>query len=220
MSTAVDHVFICCSKGAPEAEALVELGLVEGSGNVHLGQGTANRRFFFKNTYLELLWISDEAEARSSESEGTRLWDRCSSRNDGACPFGVLFRTKDSSLPFETWAYKPRYLPAGASIQFAHGVPITEPELAFLDVKDTGIRPKEPVDHRVPIREISKIIVCLPSTTPLSKPAAVINERGLLAFKAGAEYTLELIFASERTVEFDLRPTLPLIFRGGSKSVV
>src|SRR5204862_7767404 len=88
MSTAVDHVFICCSKGAPEAEALVELGLVEGSGNVHLGQGTANRRFFFKNTYLELLWISDEAEARSSESEGTRLWDRCSSRNDGACPFG------------------------------------------------------------------------------------------------------------------------------------
>ena len=92
---------------------------------------------------------------------------------------------------------------------------MTEPELAFLDVKDTGIRLKEPVHHRVPIREISKIIVRLPSTTPLSKPAAVINETGLLAFKAGAEYTLELIFASERTVEFDLRPTLPLIFRGG-----
>jgi hypothetical protein len=43
-----------CSKGAPEAEALLRVGLREGAGNTHPGQGTACRRFFFENAYLEL----------------------------------------------------------------------------------------------------------------------------------------------------------------------
>src|SRR6266480_8139703 len=99
MLATVDHAFICCSKGAPEADALVALGLIEGSGNRHPGQGTSNRRFFFNNAYVELLWVSNEDEARSSESKGTRLWERCSSRSDGICPFGILrFSTS------RTWA--------------------------------------------------------------------------------------------------------------------
>jgi len=220
MLATVDHAFICCSKGAPEADALVALGLIEGSGNRHPGQGTSNRRFFFNNAYVELLWVSNEDEARSSESKGTRLWERCSSRSEGVCPFGILFRTVESALPFATWSYKPRYLPTGASIRFAQGVPMTEPELAFLNVENLGIRPKEPVDHRVPIREILKMVVRLPSMTTLSKAAKVVHDRGLITFKEGSEHMLELIFASEGSVEFDLRPTLPLVFRGGSKGVV
>jgi hypothetical protein len=50
----LDHVFVMCSKGAPEAEALLRVGLREGAGNTHPGQGTACRRFFFENAYLEL----------------------------------------------------------------------------------------------------------------------------------------------------------------------
>jgi hypothetical protein len=51
---AVDHFFVCCAAGAPEAEALTQRGLREGSSNTHPGQGTANRRFFFENLYLEV----------------------------------------------------------------------------------------------------------------------------------------------------------------------
>lgn len=51
--TAIDHLFVCCAPGAPEADTLVGLGFHEGSGNTHPGQGTANRRFFFRNAYLE-----------------------------------------------------------------------------------------------------------------------------------------------------------------------
>jgi hypothetical protein len=209
----VDHVFICCSPGAPEARALVELGLVEGSGNRHPGQGTANRRFFFSNAYLELLWVSNEDEARSPEAQDTRLWQRWLERNQAACPFGILFRTDESPLPFATWSYKPRYLPVGTSIEFARGVPLTEPELAFLAARAPGASRKEPIEHRVPIRLISRIDVSLPATAPLSKPAAAIHERGVVRFKAGADYALEFTFAGERPLEFDLRPRLPLTFR-------
>lgn len=53
MSTMVlDHIFICVQPGASEAEALIDFGLTEGSPNRHQGQGTANRRFFFRNAFL------------------------------------------------------------------------------------------------------------------------------------------------------------------------
>ncbi len=99
----LDHLFICTSVGAPEADRLIEFGLTEGSPNVHPGQGTANRRFFFQNAMLELLWVRDSAEAESETTRPTRLWERWTGRNNGACPFGFCFRPATSQpgeLPF------------------------------------------------------------------------------------------------------------------------
>jgi len=87
MALALDHVFVCTAVGAPEAEALTAAGFAEGAGNVHPGQGTACRRFFFRNAFLELVWVHDEAEARSPETAPTRLWERWRDRADGR---GVL----------------------------------------------------------------------------------------------------------------------------------
>jgi hypothetical protein len=56
---AFDHLFICTAIGAPEAEYLISLGLKEGRSNIHPGQGTANRCFFFRNFMLELLWVDN-----------------------------------------------------------------------------------------------------------------------------------------------------------------
>jgi hypothetical protein len=90
MAFTIDHVFVMCSAGAPEAGALVRAGLVEGSANTHPGQGTANRRFFFDNMYLELLFVSDAEEAQREPVSRTRLWDRWSRRAAGACPFDYV----------------------------------------------------------------------------------------------------------------------------------
>ena len=87
MALALDHVFVCTAVGAPEAEALVAAGFAEGSGNTHPGQGTACRRFFFENAFLELFWVHDEREARGPETAPTRLWERWRDRADGR---GVL----------------------------------------------------------------------------------------------------------------------------------
>ena len=90
----LDHVFICASIGAPEADRLVEFGLTEGTRNAHPGQGTANRRFFFHNAMLELLWVHDAAEAQSELVRPTRLWERWAGRSGGACPLALCFRPR------------------------------------------------------------------------------------------------------------------------------
>lgn len=43
----IDHLFIASQPGAPEIEEVLALGFLEGTPNVHPGQGTANRRIFF-----------------------------------------------------------------------------------------------------------------------------------------------------------------------------
>jgi hypothetical protein len=65
MTFELDHLFICTKVGAAKAERLIALGLVEGSSSTHPGQSTANRRFFFRNAMLELLWVHNQEEARS-----------------------------------------------------------------------------------------------------------------------------------------------------------
>jgi hypothetical protein len=116
------HAFVCTSVGAPEAADLVNRGLVEGSSNTHLGQGTANRRFFFERGFLELLWVHDEREAQSTLSARTKLWDRWAERGRTANPFGLCFSSQvgtGSILPFPFWAYRPSYLPGDRCILFA-----------------------------------------------------------------------------------------------------
>ena len=80
----LDHLFVMTAAGAPEADALAAHGFVEGAPNRHPGQGTANRRFFFGNAFLEFLWVEDEAEAQGDVVARTRLFDRWQGRGTGA----------------------------------------------------------------------------------------------------------------------------------------
>ena len=135
MTAIVDHVFICCSAGGSEADALTRLGLKEGSANTHPGQGTACRRFFFANAYLELLWVGDALEARSETVLPTRLWERWSKRGEDACPYGIVLRpaddTTDVSAPFASWSYEPQYVPPGLAIDIARSTPLAGPEFFY-----------------------------------------------------------------------------------------
>jgi hypothetical protein len=218
MALELDHVFICCSPGAPEGNALVRLGLNEGSPNTHPGQGTANRRFFFRNAFLELLWVSEPAEARSEQTRRTRLWERWSQRTSSACPFGVVFRPKGANAataPFATWAYYPTYLPSGLAIEFAEDVPLEEPELVYLPfLHRSGPPAHEPTDHSLPIREVCSVTVGLPSAAGLSQSSLAVLSAGLVAYRLAAEHLLELTFLATQESTFDLRPTLPLLLRG------
>jgi hypothetical protein len=109
MAFEFDHLFICTDIGACEADRLVSFGLVEGTSNTHSGQGTTNRRFFFRNAMLELLWVHNTEEAQSASIRPTRLWQRWTNRQDATCPFGVCLRpaTSDGNpIAFSSWAYR------------------------------------------------------------------------------------------------------------------
>ena len=97
MAIAIDHAFIACQPGGPEANSLLQRGFVEGSSNTHAGQGTANRRFFFDNFMLELLWVVDHAEATSERTRRTRLWERCSNPETAELIYMPFLRTPNAA---------------------------------------------------------------------------------------------------------------------------
>jgi Glyoxalase-like domain len=223
MPLALDHAFIMCSIGAPEGDALIQRGFVEGSGNVHPGQGTANRRFFFENFMLELVWVDKPEEARSAQTRRTRLWERWVGREDRTTsPFGVLFCAEGESAesaPFQTWSYQPSYLPAGDAIEIAEGTRLEEPELFYMPgIRRDRPRRKEPTNHAVGIGPILGLTVGLPEVQKLSDTSRSAQDAGLLSYMESDRPVLEIRFASATSADIDLRPALPLLFRGPSSS--
>lgn len=217
MGAALDHVFICCSIGGPEAELLARLGLKEGTGNAHAGQGTACRRFFFRNAYLELLWVADPQEAWDEASRPTRLWERWAQRRGGACPFGIVLRAgaheTDPTPPFESWSYRPAYLPGGLSIEIARETPLTEPVFSYLGfMRERAGAGREPIRHDLPIEALTGVTVCRPAAA-LSAAARALQAAGLVAFRDGDDFLMELDFDDARRGSADLRPALPLTLR-------
>jgi len=216
---AIDHVVLCCEPRAPEAAALARLGLTEGSDNVHAGQGTANRRFFFHNGFLELLWITDPDEAQNGPARRLRLWERWAGRRDpSVCPFGVVVRGEGQRAgepPFEAWSYAPDYLPAGLEIQVASGTPLGEPELVFIQgTRRPDELAVEPLDHRLGVRCITHVHMHLPGPGPLSAAARAVVASGLVSFSHSRPFLMELVF--DGAVKRESRrpsPALPLVLR-------
>lgn len=216
----VDHVFVSVSVGAPEGDRLIELGLVEGSPNRHPGQGTANRRFFFANAMLELIWVEDAAEAQSERGPARRLhlWERWAGRDGTACPFGVCLRptagTSDIA-PFPSWEYRPVYSPVGMPIADNSTVD-TEPLVFYMPTHrriDTAPpERREPYEHALPIRELTAVRVFAPGGAALSPAMLATLHTGAFSFQRAAQPLLELGFDGERHGRrVDLRPALPLV---------
>ena len=220
MSYELDHVFLWTDAGAPEADRLVAFGLTEGDPNVHPGQGTANRRFFFCNAFLELIWVADATEAQSDLVQPTQLWSRWQGRRSIASPFGVCLRPSQAAadIPFPAWEYRPPYLPDPLAIHVAEGVPLAEPwwfYLAFGRRPDDPAWPKrQPLAHAAGFHEITQVRIARPAAGRPSAVAAAVVKAGIVALSPGPEHLLELTFdegSQSRTADF--RPALPLVLR-------
>ena len=114
----IDHIFIFSNNDGKEADKLVEFGLTEGSNRIHPGQGTTNRKFYFENFFLEVLWVIDEAEIRSDLTSKTKLWERSQFHKNHFSSFGLCFvNSKLTDKLFEqSQIYQPNYFPKGMSI--------------------------------------------------------------------------------------------------------
>ena len=215
MQIELDHVFVCATAGAPEAEQLVEFGLHEGPPNQHPGQGTACRRFSFANAMIELMWVSDPHEAQSQSTRRTLLWERWSSRQGNACPFGICVRpvhSQDTGTPFTAWEYRPAYLPDPLSMQIGEAG-IEEPMWLHLGFMRRAQRERWFTEHPSGVREITGLTL----TTPMpfrSDASQKIIESGVLATRTGATSLLEIELDGHRRKEHaDFRPHLPIIFQ-------
>ena len=225
----LDHIFICTQKDAPEAELLKAFGLLEGSRNVHLGQGTANRRFFFHNTMLELLWLDNPKDAQSELTRPTGLFERCSLSDTSTSPFGFCFRPTNSGAKnssdaetkatFPAWDYRPSFFPKSLAAEVGLA-PLTEPMWFFLsfasrpsnrkDIKDS----KEPLNHEIGFKELTAVVIQGMHSEELSLPAECVNSVDGFAIKQGDTHLIELEFdGGGARKSHDFRPALPLVLR-------
>ncbi|MBV9928173.1 MAG: VOC family protein [Acidobacteria bacterium] len=223
MAVELDHLFICTSGGAPEVDQLIAFGLTEGQPNTHPGQGTACRRFFFRNAYLEFLWVRDAEEAQSEPAAALGLWQRCLYRQTDSSPFGLGLRPPAAKghveLPFEAWPYCPSWLPTPLRIDVAESATRTaEPLLfyaSFFARPDSyPVERRQPLVHAAGFGEITGLMITLPNVTSRSESRAGVGRAGVAEFVVGGSHLAEVTFDEGRQGEaYDFRPGLPLLFR-------
>ncbi|REJ85775.1 MAG: glyoxalase-like domain protein [Acidobacteria bacterium] len=198
MSFEVDHVFVAASCGAPQAEDLVEAGFAEGPANHHPGQGTACRRFFFENAYLELAWLVDFAEASSREARRIGVRERVATES-GASHAGICLRARDPTepLPVDTWSYTPSYIPQGTAIPIAaNSARLDEPLLFFLPA---GLVPLKPEDvHPNGARRLSSVRLTLPQRLHLSSELTWLAQSGIVEVELAETESVSLVIDGGR----------------------
>jgi hypothetical protein len=205
MAFEFDHLFICTDMGGIVGDRLVALGLVEGSSNVHAGQGTANRRFFFHNAMVELLWVHDSEAAQSEQIRGTHLWERWAQRNESICPFGICLRSTDHThdrIAFPHWHFHPPYLPNTLSIAVGNNSDILTEPMVFQT--PFGKRPDQfspekaqPLVHPIGWRDLTRVTVISPVLDRPSDAWQAVLDTPTVQLAFGAQYCIELGFDGE-----------------------
>jgi hypothetical protein len=217
----LDHLFVWVNPDGPEVDRLVAAGLTEGDPNVHPGQGTACRRFFFRNAFLELVWVHDPAEAQSDATRPAGLWPRFAGRGAGASPFGVALRPTRPDVgltPFPGWEYRPAYLPAPLAIHVGADVPVSEPLWFYIGF---GRRPdglgwprRQPLGHPAGVREVTGVRLAGPGLGTPSAVARAVAAAWPVGLAEAPAHLAEVTFdGGSLGRAADLRPALPLALR-------
>ncbi|MDM1764858.1 MULTISPECIES: VOC family protein [unclassified Acinetobacter] len=215
----IDHIFIRAQYSAPEAEALKAFGLTEASSNIHTGQGTANRRFFFQNAFLELIWLNDEIEAKSEITRPTQLYERLSDLDVAVSPFGVCFRpsnTTQHNALFQTWQYRPAYLPSQLYVEIAKNNTLKEPMWFFLGFASrpdqASPERRQPFTHTRGLSTLTETQISIPQLKQNLTVKAIQDIENLSLIDAET-HLLEMTFDhGKQGLSHDFRPLLPLIF--------
>jgi hypothetical protein len=202
----LDHIFIFSEAPEQAAQLLQQFGLTEGTSNVHPGQGTACRRFFFNNAYLELVWVTSEQEIKKPVIAKTKLWERSQYKLTNYCPFGLCFRKQNqinnSAALFEDgWQYKPPYLPEDLYVNVASNTDFPKEPMLFempfyrIAPKDYPAEQQQSLNHKKGFQEITKVILTLPTTIDhLSGPMKKVTSKSIVTLLEGKNYSAALEF--------------------------
>lgn len=164
----IDHIFIFSNNNGKEANELVEFGLSEGSSRLHPGQGTKNRKFYFGNFFLEILWVVSEEEIQNDLTSRTKLWERSQFKSNENSRFGLcLVNSELNDKLFEkSEKYQPIFLPRGMSIDVITNEEYPSLPWTFrLPFRGEGKEHNEPTEHQNGIKKLSGAEFEIPTVT-------------------------------------------------------
>ncbi len=218
----LDHLFVGTNDVVAAADVMSSCGFVEGSSNQHPGQGTANRRYFFSNAMVELLYVDDGVDSGHPQNHLLNLEARCQASLDdrSISKLGVCFRpshTRDRDPVFGCIKYTPHYLPPQLHIDIDRERRAGEPlwfHLPFASDELVAERNAlEPQRHPSGVSRLSQLYVTT-SADSLSHSAETINRETEVDVEIGATSLMTIDFDDRAQGQvFDLRPLLPLILR-------
>lgn len=204
----IDHIFIFTDDNGKVADDLVAFGLTEGNNRVHRGQGTTNRKFYFDNFFLEILWVHDETEINSEQTRPSGLWQRASFKTNPFSPFGLcLVNADDTDALFEkAFRYQPDYFPKGMGIDIIRND--HQPDLPWtfrLPFKGQHKNDNEPTRHENEISVLTQAIFEYQASTGTTFLEHFSNEATIRLMESARNW-LTLVFDNGRqgqTQEFE-----------------
>ncbi len=210
----VDHIFIFVNSPKMVAEELLAFGLTEGSSRVHVGQGTANRKFYFENFFLEVLWVQHEVELKSPTLLPTKLWQRADYLDTHASPYGLcLVNTPDTDELFApARPYQPAYFPAGLAIDvLAHEHNLSLPWTFRLPFKGKPAATTEPTSHRAGLRRLTQAAFGLAHYDAADPLLRQVAGQPQLQFLSAPTNTLHLTFDDNEQGKTKVFETIGLV---------
>lgn len=212
MTIEFDHVFVLTECGAPQASSLLALGMLEGTPNTHAGQGTANRRFYFEDAMLELLYLRDLAEAKNGPGASLRLDERLA--GESASPIGIVMRAiPGTAAPlFPGWRYRPDYGDPLQPFLVGNNSDLLEEPLCIIRPGNADSDSRQARSGN-PFSRVTELRVCVPVTDP-SPALRAVARMDRISLILGRPHCAELTFQQgEAGQSADLRPALPLVLR-------
>lgn len=212
----INHIFIFCDNHDEVAQELLDFGFLEGSNRVHPNQGTRNRKFYFANFYLEILWVHDKSEVSNTLTSPIKLDERSQYASNGYSPFGLCLneRREDDRLFQNSLAYKPSYLPEGMVIEIVTNDDAPSLPWTFRWKTDSVFTDKsEYVAHVNGIENLTKASFYLPKEENTMPYIEHFMDDKTLAFEDGKCIFLELEFDNKRSDHKKVFDTVPLVIR-------
>ncbi len=212
MTIELHHFFILTDPGAPQADLLSDIGLIEGSRNDHPGQGTANRRFFFPNSTLELLYVRDPNEAANGRGSRLRFPER--SVEASASPFGLIVRATagTTGTPFPGWRYCPEYFRPDQCFHVGENSDLLEEPLCICMPLNPPLF-KSQSQPESPLQTVTEVRISVPVVRP-SVALEAIAECEDISLRLNEPHLMEVVFNEEKDGQSkDMTPELPLVVR-------
>ena len=208
----VDHIFIFSNRQGQDADELISFGLIEGSNRIHPGQGTRNRKFYFKNFFLEIVWVHEESEIRSNLTAATKLWERSQHKINGCSPFGLCLdhQVDVGELFTKCLRYRPSYLAEGNSFDI-----ITNEAYPYLPwtcrlPSFSSNTAEEPTNHPIGIEMLTTVKFEINQPNFRNEFTELLSRNSNIIFQNAPQHRLVLEFDHQRSKSIKKFSYLPL----------